>query len=176
MIRIRRRHLRAAGYAAAGLAAFLLVSVGLYVVGRAATPLDSAGHPQILTPNLVWTRAFRAQAAGWPARLRSADAILVRALTGKSGDLYAASEAVALAQDDLLALIEDMTLASVPPAMEGLRGLALDAARQYADAAQRVAGVLSAPGLARQNDAANAVQVARNYLLALEDSAWLKVR
>jgi hypothetical protein len=100
----------------------------------------------------------------------------VRALTGKSGDLYAASEAVALAQDDLLALVEDMTLASVPPAMEGLRGLALDAARQYADAAQRVAGVLSAPGLARQNDAANAVQVARNYLLALEDSAWLKAR
>ncbi len=174
MIRIRKRHLRTAGYLLIGLLAFLLASVGLYTLGRAQTPFDSAGHPQVLTPNLVWTRAFRTQVAHWPSQLRAADAVLVRVLAGKGGDLYSTADSVVNVQDDLSALIEEISLASAPPAMEGLRGMALSAAQQYADAAQRVAGVIAAPSAARQADATQAVQVARNYLLALEDSAWLK--
>ncbi len=174
MIRIRRRHLHAAGYTLIGLLAFVLASVGLYAIGRAQTPLDSAGRPMVLTPNLVWTQAFRAQVAHWPARLRTADGVLVRALAGQGGDLYTTADSIVNTQADLSTLIEEITLASAPPTMEGLRGMALSAAQQYADAAQRVAGVIAAPSAARQADATQAVQVARNYLLALEDSAWLK--
>jgi len=169
-LRVRRTEF----YAALVVVFLLVFTIGAYGLGRALSPRDRAGHPLLMTPNLVWTLDYERQMADWVTRLAQIDGAAHRALLSENVDLYqAASDADALTQE-IEAVISEIGLSEAPPAMSSLRTTALATATAYHDAVARISTWIAGPNTALQADAAHSLGVAQAYLAALEGSTWLR--
>jgi hypothetical protein len=173
-IRIGRRWVKLAGWAALALAILFgsLLVAGL--VGAAVTPYDAAGNPVLLRPELAATERYRDRVAGWDARLREVHADLYVLLISDARDLYRDSEAANDAAARARSIAEAIEVAPAPPpAMAGLWELAREAAGQHLDAATRAALWVGSPTDESKDEAIAALEAAGVILDELEANPWL---
>jgi len=156
-----------------GIVLCLLLTAGLYFLGRGITPFDSQHHPLVLSPNLMAVRQYQIKAATWPGQIRDADSVLVSVIDQNRSDPYAASQAISDQIIRLDNLVKEISAIAPPPVMDGLYSIALTTAQTYRQAAERAAELLSGPSAERQKAAVDSIRIARNYLQLFEGNQWL---
>jgi hypothetical protein len=154
------------------------VVIGLYILGTAVTPLDSAGRPLVLSPSLRAAERYRAKAQGWTTQMAEIDHRLTALLTGDAttdpSELYAQGQEMQEVGEAAVALSQRLEAVEVPVALVGLRERARAASDAYVEAALLAARWLGAPSEAGWQAALDALRAARELRTELEGSRWLQ--
>ncbi len=155
------------------LIAALVVVVALGVIGWLASPIDETGRPVLLLPDAKKVEDYRRQARSWADDLRLLDGQLATLLAG-NGDLLSQSREGQNAFEDCLAIAKDADVTEAPPALAGLRSMAINTSLAYLEASRSVLLWISAPKQENYDQAVLLVQAAREQLYELEASSWIK--
>jgi hypothetical protein len=173
-LRVSKRVLRGVLWALLALG----VVIGLYALGVAVTPLDSAGRPLVLSPSLRAAERYRVRAVAWVAQMADIDhrldALLAADGTTDPAELYAQGQEMQEIGEAAVNLSQRLEAVEVPVALVGLREQACAASDAYVEAAMLVARWLGAPSEAGFQSALEALHAARSLRMELEESRWLQ--
>lgn len=174
VIRISRRVVRVA------LTVIFVVGAlaGLYALGRALTPRDSAGRPVLLSPSVWAAEQYRRTVLGWLDGWRRIDAGLEELLDETDLTdpvaLYRASDRAQRLVADAADLVQRATYTPAPVALAGVRDRAVAAAEGYWKAATACARWVGAPEEKARQEARAALESARQARRELESSRWVR--
>lgn len=155
------------------VASLVVIVIILGVIGWLASPVDEAGRPMLLLPDVKRVEDYRRQARTWANDLRLLDGQLVTLLAG-TGDLLSQSREGQNAFEDSLAIAKDADVTEAPPALAGLRSMIVNTSLAYLEASRSVLLWISAPKQENYDQAVLLVQTAREQLYELEASSWIK--
>lgn len=153
----------------------LLLVFGL--IGYAASPLDDAGRPVLLLPDVRAVEEYRRSVSGWAGRWRALDTALQEIVAGDANsDLLAVSRQAQRTFEQTVALAREVDAAESPASMLGLREQASASALAYVEASVDVARWVSAPLVENRDAAQQALAGAGQSLAALEQNEWIRKR
>ena len=153
----------------------LLVVFGL--IGYAASPLDDAGRPVLLLPDVRAVEQYRRSVSGWAEHWRALDTSMQEIVAGDaSSDLLAVSRQAQRTFEQTVALAREVDAAESPASMLGLREQASASALAYVDAGVAIARWVSAPSAENHDAAQQTLAGAGQSLAALEQNEWIRSR
>jgi hypothetical protein len=159
---------------ALGLIVGLLVTY-LGLAGYLSSPLDKAGHPILLLPEVRAVDHYRKLVGTWVVEWRGLDKDVTSIMHNDGTRLLATSQQAQQALDLATVLASQVDANEAPSAMVGLRELSSQAAVDYAEASTAAARWLSAPSSVSLAAANAALSKARKDRAALEANEWLKL-
>ena len=151
----------------------LILVIALGVTGWLASPLDGAGHPLLLLPDVKRVEDYRRQVGKWAEQLRLLDGQLATLLSG-SGDLLSQSREGQRAFEGSLVIAKEADTWAAPPALSGLRAMVVTTSLAYLEASRGVMLWISAPKQENYTEAVQLVRAAREQLSELEESSWIR--
>src|SRR5579859_4738114 len=169
-MKIKRSRLKRLVAFAATTPFALYLTIGVYLVGRAISPV-AGGHPVLYTPDVIATQSYTAQVNRWTAELIALDSTSGH-LLNTPPDLYTLSQDVDNLAGAVTQLDQDVSLLDPPPALHGLQNVVLTAVHAYEQEISKLSDWVAAPAAARQADALQALSAAQPYLTALENNPW----
>jgi len=147
----------------------LLVTVGYFV-----SPVNAAGRPIFLSPEVKAISDFRNSATAWEGKLREIDSQLVRLLSGAYGsDLFEKSRQSQAVVEATSWLLQEVERVKAPTAASPLRELVYRATTVYLEAARATLVWIGEPTTENLSTAQAALDVARAALQKMERSEWL---
>ena len=132
---------------ALGLIAGLLVAY-LGLAGFLSSPIDPAGHPILLLPEVRAVEHYRKLVGTWVVEWQGLDKNVNGILHNDGTRLLATSQQAQQALDLAAALANQVDVNEAPSAMVGLRELSTQASVDYGEASTATARWLTAPSSA----------------------------
>ena len=151
----------------------LAVGLALTLLGSQTSPRDPQGHPILLLPDVKAVEDYRRAVREDVVRLHLLDGEIASLLAEKNPDLFSQSRQAQAALEHALQIAQAIDAQPAPPALEGLRGLAAQAAATYLEAARLALRWVSLPQADNRTAAAQTLDQAGQQLHTLEGSPWL---
>jgi hypothetical protein len=148
--------------------------VTLFVLGYAFSPRSAEARPMLLSPDVKAMEDYRRQASAWMEDMRVLDGEIAGVLRSDNSDLIGSTQKMQNALNHAVRLATEIDQAESPSVFIALRSAISNNALAYVDAARSAARWLSIPDSTSQEEAATALQTARNQYDALVTSKWLQ--
>lgn len=152
----------------------LLLTIGLLLVGRRASPQAENGFPLLLSPRLARIARYQQSVQDWASRLQETQSQLASLLDASAPvGLFAQNEQVEQAYGRILGVAQEIERTEVPPTLDPLHDLAQQAAEAALASAGSVSLWVGEPAPANQQAAQAALASAQEALTLLTSSPWL---
>jgi len=147
----------------------LLVTIGCFT-----SPVNAAGRPIFLSPEVKALSDFRNSATAWQGKLREIDSQLLNLLSDAYGsDLFEKSRQSQAVVESAFWLLQEVERIEAPTAASPLRDLVYRATAGYLEAARATLVWISEPTTENLSTAQAALDIARAALQKMEQSEWL---
>jgi hypothetical protein len=155
---------------------FLILSVvGLTFLGYFSSPRSEDHKPLLLSPGLARVVGYQRSAQKWITQIEEVNAELSAILEQDPTDLFTMDRQVNHVYGGLAALQEEMDSTEVPPTLENLHGLLVQAVSEYLDTSSRTAQWVSEPTPQNHLEAIDALTQASKELQHIYENPWLQV-
>ena len=155
---------------------WLLVAIGVLILGRTISPKDKDGKPLFLTPHLARIADYQHQVRNWALELKDIHAGLVSVISDQPNDLFDQDGKVNQLYGQLTTLQEEVDGTEVPQTQEQLQILAGDAVAAYLDATESTIAWLNEPTKANFNQAEAAMKLASEALDRVLQNPWMQIQ
>jgi hypothetical protein len=145
----------------------------LTLVGYQSSPIDEAGHPVLLLPDVRAVELYRRNAVRWASEWKAMSADLEQVFSDDDLQLLTRSRQAQRAFDRAVALAQEVDGTEAPSALLGLQEQATANSNTYIEASATLARWLSAPTDENRAAAEMALANARAVLAVLEANEWI---
>ena len=154
----------------------LVLAVIFSVIGYFVSPLDEAGKPILLLPEVKQMEAYRRSSFQWIEDFRTLDRQIVTITANQQGDLFSQSREAQSALQLAVQLAQDIDRTAFSPSAVSLHEELISTSLDYLEAARKMMIWVGAPEESKQAQMDENLHLARKSLETLEKSKWLEIR
>ena len=153
---------------------FILIMMGVLILGYHSSPVNEDGRPLLLTPRLAQIVSYQQDVHQWTDQLKKIHASLSNVLSRSDAGLFEQDQEINQLYGDLLRLQENVEGTRIPPTMESLHTLVKTALDESIAAAQATATWVGEPTAANHLLGKASLKTASESLNHLLANPWVK--
>jgi hypothetical protein len=154
----------------------LVLAIVFSAIGYFVSPLDEAGKPILLSPEVEQFETFRRAGLQWLDEYREMDRQMGIAMGNRGDDLFAQSREAQTLLQWAVRLAQDIDQAAYPPAAVSLHEDLRTTSLAYLETARKMMAWVGVPDGQRRAQLEGCMLLARQALGVLEKSKWLTNR